>query len=70
MNLIQIQNETRKNVIADFEQSLRNKVEIMAVKRMQEELQPHSVKWMKVMVMDKILENFRRRRLDSHDFLI
>ena len=36
MNLVEIQDETRKKAIANFKQYLRNKVDIMAAKRMQE----------------------------------
>ena len=33
-NLVEIQDKTRENTIANFEQSLGNKVNIMAAKRM------------------------------------
>ena len=44
MNLVEIQDETRKKMIANLEQSLRNEVDVMAAKRMQEESQPQIVK--------------------------
>lgn len=40
VNLVEVQNETREKVIVNFEQSLRNEVDVMAPKRMQEESQP------------------------------
>ena len=40
VNLVEVQNETREKVIVNFEQSLRNEVDVMAPKRMQEKSQP------------------------------
>lgn len=36
VNFVEIQDETLKKLIADFEQSLRNDVDVMATKRTQE----------------------------------
>ena len=70
VNLVEIQDETREKTIANFEQSLRKEVDVMAAKRMQEESQPRSVKRMKEMTRNKGSKKSRRRRLDFHDFPI
>ena len=69
MNLVEVQDETREKAIANFEQSLRNEVDVMAAKRMQEEVvQTRSAKRMKEMARDKGSKKSRRRRLGFHDF--
>ena len=47
VNLVEIQDDIRKKAIANFEQSLRSDVDVMAEKRMQQEAQLRSVKRIK-----------------------
>ena len=70
VNLVEIQDKTRERAIENFEQYLRNEVDVMAAKRMQEKSQPRTVKRIKEMARDKGLKKSRRRRLDFHDFPI
>ena len=71
VNLVEDQDETREKAIANFEQSLRNEVDVMAAKRMQEKVvQMRSAKRMKEMARDKGLKKSRQRRLGFHDFPI
>lgn len=57
-NLIEVQDKFWKKNIGHFEQSLRNKVDLMAAKRRQEESQPESVKRMKEMAREKGSKKF------------
>ena len=70
MNLVDIQDETREEAIANFEQSLYNEVDVMATKQMQVEVRTQSGKQIKEMARDKGAKKCRRRRLGLHDFLI
>ena len=70
MNLVEIQDETREEAIANFEQSLYNEVDVMATKQMQVEVRTQSGKQIKEMARDKGAKKCRRRRLGLHDFLI
>jgi hypothetical protein len=70
VNLVEIQDETREKAIANFEQSLRKEVDVMAAKQMQDEYQQRNVKRMKEMARDKGSKKSRRRRLGFHDFPI
>ena len=71
VNLVETQDKNREKAIANFEQFLRNEIDVMATKRMQKEVvQTRSAKRMKEMVMDKGSKKSRRRRLGFHDFSI
>ena len=70
VNLVEIQDDIRKKAIANFEQSLRSEVDVMAEKRMQQEAQLRSVKRIKKKEIDKLSKKSWWRRLGFHDYFI
>lgn len=59
-----------EKAIAHFERPLRNEVDVIAAKWIQEGLQPQSMKQITKIKRDKGLKKSRRRQLDFHDFSI